>query len=81
MNCNDKSILLEVELPNSTINQRRIKFYERIGFKFNQQYYEIPPLKEGQTSLQLLLMSYPTLLSTKDVEQFVKICHPIVFGD
>ena len=81
MASNDKSILLEVELPNSSMNQRRIKFYERIGFKLNQHYYEIPLLKEDQTSLQLLLMSYPNLLSTKDVEQFVKICHPVVFGN
>ena len=77
----DKPILLEVELPNSTINQRRIKFYERIGFKLNQHYYEIPPLKESQSTLQLLLMSYPAKLSKNDVEQFIKICHPIIFKD
>lgn len=81
LNNNDKPILLEVELPNSTINQRRIKFYERIGFKLNQHYYEVPSIKEDQTSLQLLLMSHPTVLSVKDVEQFVKICHPIIFKD
>ncbi len=75
----DKTILLEVELPNTIINKRRIKFYERIGFKLNQQYYEIPPSIEGQPSLQLLLMSYPFYLTEKDVEQFVKTCHPILF--
>jgi len=78
---NNKPILLEVELPNSTINQRRIKFYERIGFKLNQHYYEVPPINEDQLPLQLLLMSYPNLLSTKDVEQFIKRCHPIIFKD
>lgn len=76
---NDKPILLEVELPNSSINQRRIKFYERIGFKLNEHYYEVPPLKKEQSPLQLLLMSYPEVLSKKDVEQFIKICHPIIF--
>lgn len=81
MGNNDRPILLEVELPNSTINQRRIKFYERIGFKLNQHYYEVPPINEDQLPLQLLLMSYPNLLSTKDVEQFIKICHPIIFKD
>ncbi|WP_281987532.1 GNAT family N-acetyltransferase [Aquimarina aggregata] len=75
----DKPILLEVELPSSTINQRRIKFYEKIGFKLNQHYYEIPPLIEEQSSLQLLLMSYPEIISKKDVEEFIKICHPIMF--
>jgi len=79
MNSIHKPILLEVELPTSSINQRRIKFYERIGFKLNQHYYEVPPIEEGQPPLRLLLMSYPEILSAQDVEQFIKICHPIIF--
>ena len=78
---NNKPVLLEVELPNSTINQRRIKFYERTGFTLNQHYYEVPASIEGDSPLQLLLMSYPTAISAKDVEQFVKICHLIIFED
>lgn len=81
MDHNDKPILLEVELPDSTINQRRIHFYERIGFKLNEHYYEMPPLIEGQLPVQLLLMSYPGYLSTKDVEEFIKIGHPIILKD
>ena len=78
---NDKPILLEVELPHSTINQRRIKFYERTGFKLNPHYYEVPPIQEGHSPLQLLLMSYPNLLSAEDVERFIKIYHPVIFED
>jgi GNAT superfamily N-acetyltransferase len=74
-----KPILLEVELPDSPINQRRINFYERIGLKLNQHYYEVPSSEKGHAPFQLLLMSYPTLLSETDVEQFVKRCHPIIF--
>lgn len=81
MDSNSKPILLEVELPDSTINQRRIKFYERIGLKLNQHYYEVPSSEEGHSPLQLLLMSHPALLSAKDVEQFIKTCHPIIFED
>ena len=81
MKSNDKPILLEVELPHSTINQRRIKFYERTGFKLNPHYYEVPPIQEGHSPLQLLLMSYPSLLSAEDVERFIKINHPIIFKD
>jgi hypothetical protein len=68
-------------LPNTTIDQRRIKFYERTGFKLNQHYYEIPTLKEDQNPLQLLLMSYPTNVSAQDVEEFIKLGHPIIFKD
>jgi len=76
---NDKPVILEVELPTSSINERRIKFYERIGFKLNQHHYEIPPLKEDQSPLQLLLMSYPSIISEKDVDQFVEKYHPVIF--
>ncbi len=75
----DKPILLEVELPESELKQRRIKFYERIGFKLNQHHYELPDFEENQTPLQLLLMTYPNLISKKDVDQFVKNCHPVIF--
>jgi len=77
---NDKQILLEVELPISSISERRIKFYERVGFKLNQHYYEIPSPKEGQSPLQLLLMSYPKIISKKEVEMFVEKYHPIIFN-
>lgn len=74
-----KPILLEVELPTSNINERRIKFYERAGFKLNLHHYEIPPIKENQPPLQLLLMSYPSIISKKNVGFFVEKYHPIMF--
>lgn len=80
MDSHNQSVLLEVELPNSIINQRRIKFYENMGFKLCQHYYEMPPLIEGQAPVPLLLMSYPTPLSSEDVEQFIKKCQSIIFN-
>ncbi|NQX81914.1 MAG: GNAT family N-acetyltransferase [Flavobacteriaceae bacterium] len=79
INNGKKPIILEVELPTSTINHRRIKFYQRIGFKLNNHHYETPPIQEGQPPLQLLLMSYPNIISANDVKQFVEKCHPIIF--
>ena len=76
----NKSIILEVELPISNINERRIRFYERIGFNLNQHYYEVPPKKKEQPPLQLLLMSYPNMISEKDVSMFVKKYHPVLFN-
>jgi GNAT superfamily N-acetyltransferase len=76
---NDKPILLEVELPNSDINKRRIKFYERAGFKLNKHNYSTQSSQENQPPLELMLMSYPNQLTKKDVEQFTKINHPIIF--
>ncbi|PHR71897.1 MAG: GNAT family N-acetyltransferase [Lutibacter sp.] len=81
MSLNDKPVLLEVELPESSINRRRIKFYERIGFKLNKHHYELPVFNEGEPPLQLLLMTYPRSISKDEVEQFVRTCHPIVFSE
>ena len=75
---NDKPVILEVELPVSDINKRRINFYERLGFKLNDHYYEMPPLREDQSPVHLLLMSYPNCISKKEVELFVKKYHSII---
>ena len=74
-----KPLLLEVELPTSTINQRRIGFYKRLGWVLNEHHYTVPNSEEGQPPLELLLMSYPNPLTQEDVKQFVKLCHPIIF--
>lgn len=81
MATNNKPILLEVELPETTINQRRIQFYERLGFKLTPHYYEVPSAEENQAPLQLLLMSSPKAISEQEVNQFVNTCHPIIFKD
>jgi GNAT superfamily N-acetyltransferase len=78
---NDKPVILEVELPESSMNERRIKFYERTGFKLNHHQYQLPFFKEGDPAIQFLLMTYPELISEEDVELFVKNCHPIIFKD
>lgn len=81
MNDREKPVLLEVELPESSLNERRIKFYERIGFKLNQHHYQLPIFNEGEPALQFLVMTYPELISVNDVKQFVKTCHPIIFNN
>ena len=50
-------VCLEVELPTDTLKQRRIAFYERNGFFYNEQPYVQPPLFAGQGSVPLRLMT------------------------
>ena len=76
---NQKPIILEVELPNSELQQRRIKFYERLGFHLNPHFYEIKPIHKGYSTLELLIMSFPYSISENDVKNFVEQCHPIIF--
>ncbi|OAD45111.1 GNAT family N-acetyltransferase [Polaribacter atrinae] len=75
----DKPIILEVELPTCKLNERRIKFYEKVGFKLNLHSYKMPPLRKDQSALQLLLMTYPSSISKKDTDLFAQKYHPIIF--
>ena len=76
-----KPIILEVELPDSNIRERRIKFYKRLGFHLNPHFYEIQSVHEGFSALEFLIMSFPHTISENDVSNFVKKCHPIIFKD
>ncbi len=58
-----KRVCLEVELPQTPIACRRIAFYERNGFVYNEYSYAQPPLSEGQNSVPLRIMSAPAGLS------------------
>ena len=75
-----KTILLEVELPHSEINQRRIGFYKRLGFHYNDFEYFQPPFSAGEEPLELRIMSYPRKLSETDINEFVKDLHPKIYG-
>ena len=56
-------IVLEAEPPTGEMPIRRLAFYERNGFCRNEQYYFQPAYREGGDGVELVLMSYPTLLS------------------
>lgn len=55
--CND--VLIEVEPPETPEAERRIKFYERNGFRIRQEFeYIQPPYGKGQKPVKLLLMTH-----------------------
>lgn len=58
-----RSVVLEVELPESETARRRINFYQRHGMRLNKQFYQQPPLKAGDEVIPLFLMSWPGALS------------------
>ncbi|WP_291907903.1 GNAT family N-acetyltransferase [Chitinophaga sp. CB10] len=51
-----KTIVLEVEPPDTEQAIRRINFYERLGYRTFPDYYEQPPYHPGYPPLQLRLM-------------------------
>lgn len=63
--------ILEVELPNSEIDQRRIGFYERLDFKLNTHKYQQLPYRVNGGRVDLLIMSYPTSIDEVTLAKFV----------
>lgn len=56
-------VILEVEPGTTPIAQKRIKFYEFIGFYLNDYPHRQPPLRENTKSCELKIMSYPKPLN------------------
>ncbi|HLW29882.1 MAG TPA: GNAT family N-acetyltransferase [Brumimicrobium sp.] len=63
-------VLLEVEHPSTEIDQRRIGFYERIGFKLNPYEYQQLPLRKSGEKVDLLVMTYPSAINIEVLENF-----------
>lgn len=54
-----KPVVIEIEPPEGEIEKRRARFYERNGFSLSKWGYVQPALAQGQSSVPLVLMSYP----------------------
>lgn len=75
----NKPVLLEVERPLGDIEQRRIGFYERLGFHLNPFEYVQPPLREGNADLPLLIMTYPNAIDVEDFHLYRDILYKEVY--
>ena len=61
-------VVLEVELPEDSLKKRRIGFYERNGFTFNEYPYIQPPMGEDRHEIPLRIMSAPEPLSEDEFQ-------------
>ena len=78
-NCK-KRVFLEVEPPNCEISKKRISFYEKLGFCFNDFYYLQQPLNPGDLPFRLNIMSYPESISEREFEKYKKDIYKEVYG-
>jgi len=62
-------IVLEVEIPNNNLAQRRIEFYLRQGFILWNNFYVQPPYKPGNAAVPMYLMNYGKLNPANDFER------------
>ena len=67
----NKTIILEAEAPETDQQIKRIRFYNRQGFKMNSYEYEQPSYHGGE-GVSLKILSYPELLSQDEFDLFIK---------
>lgn len=75
-----KPIVLEVEVPTDEITKRRVGFYKRHGFFFNEYPYFQPPMRVGQGLLPLRLMTMPEKISEDVYKRYKELIHKVVYG-
>lgn len=74
-----RRIILEVERPETPSAEKRIRFYQRMGFKLHPYRYHQPPYQPKQPVVPLLLMSYPTELGPTDFIQVTRKLYQEVY--
>ncbi|MBU3957806.1 MAG: GNAT family N-acetyltransferase [Nanoarchaeota archaeon] len=78
---NSKKIVLEIEKPEtSDAAKRRIRFYERLGFKLNRYDYLQPPYDKGKNAVPMFLMSHPNEIEKSEFPRIREQLHKIVYG-
>lgn len=73
-------VILEVEHPNNSLNERRISFYERLGFVLSNHPYSHPPYTNSKNDefLNLLIMCYPKVATPFEIELFKEKYFPLI---
>ena len=65
-----KKIILEAEEPVTEQQKKRIRFYDKAGFKVNSYNYEQPSYHGGD-GVPLMILSYPDFISKEEFNLFV----------
>lgn len=75
-----KQICLEVELPEDELTRRRIGFYERNGFVFNEYPYIQPPISKGKSPVPLRIMTYRNEITREEFQKMKEILYRRVYS-
>lgn len=74
-----KPIVLEIEIPCDEMSIKRLRFYEKLGFKLNEYEYYQRPLRKNDKPLKMNLMSYPEKLSEEKFESLKNYIYQKVY--
>ena len=64
----------------SETSKKRVSFYEKLGFSFNDFYYLQQPLNPGDSPFRLNIMSYPESIGEKEFDKYKKDIYKDVYG-
>lgn len=73
-------VVLEVEIPTEEMSKRRIGFYERLGYVLDDHVYYQPPYREGESFLEMRLMTYGDIDLDQLFEEVRDNIHRHVYG-
>lgn len=75
----EKTIILEIDPPVDEVSNKRLRFYEKLGYKTNPYQHFHPAYKpEHFPPHELLVLSNPAGLSEREYEQFFRDLTDIV---
>ncbi len=67
-------VVLEIELPSDDVGRKRLSFYQKNNFFFNEYKYRQPPLNAGDAAIPMNILSYKKPLTE---EQFIAVAKTI----
>lgn len=71
-------IILEIEPPIDEDTKRRLSFYEKLGFVFNDVHYLHPSYCKKGPEHELKILSYPSAVSEEQLERFKEFMNTTV---
>ena len=74
-----KMVCLEVEPPKTEMASRRITFYERNNFFFNEYPYFQPPISKGRNSIPLFIMTSGRTINKEEYDSIKTLLHTQVY--
>ncbi|WP_242927236.1 GNAT family N-acetyltransferase [Pontibacter vulgaris] len=73
-------IVLEVERPEDETDQKRINFYEKLGFILHPEFdYQQPPYRPGEKHVPLYLMAQPHIPTQQAFLKIAKLIRQQVY--
>lgn len=73
-------VVLEIDPVVDEVSQRRLHFYQRLGFVENDVEHQQPHFQGGSEMVPLRVLSFPALMSGEQVEAFMRALHNDVWA-